>query len=368
MNYIVKYPGSAFVYVSVLIACVLFAYLGSRNKNRKKKFNIWILMIIILLSIFAGIRGETVGIDVAHYIIKHIEPIRDGYFFKVNQPIGYKVLVWIVYQFTEQTYFVFLLFSFITNVLIIMRLWDFRNKASFPLMVFFYYCYYYLISFNVFRQFLAIAIVFFMTRYIERKEYVKFAIIIAVAMSIHSSAILGFILIPIDILVNDTKVKERKLKKIMMYVSPILIVVAGGVIYRYFDYDHYLVLYSRYSSGGLGFMTPTKIFVSLMMYRVIKRDIKKRKNELIKFKELNSIYIIYLIGLALSLLVIISSFADRFAWYFLAWEPVFMSIKIRKNDVKFLFRGIYVIFAIYTLYISLNSSGQGIMPYVTFWH
>lgn len=367
MNYIYKYPESVFLYISILFVCLVFAYLGSSKKNRKKKFNIWVLLIILILSIFAGIRGETVGFDVAHYIVRHIEPIREGLFSRVNQPVGFKILIWLVYRFTDQTYMVFMVLAFITNGLIISRLWDFRNKASFPMMIFFYYCYYYLITFNVFRQFITIAIVFFVTRFLESKQYFKYCIGIAIAMSIHSIAILGLVLLPIDILLANSDKKQRKIRKVFLIASPALILGISVLLYTYFDYDHYLNLYSIYATGRLGFMTPAKIVISILMFWVLRHDGNIKYNITMDTDELKSIFITYFIGLAMALLVILSSFADRFAWYFLIWEPVFMALKIKKKDLRILMHGIYILFALYTLYLSLNSSGQGIMPYVTKW-
>ena len=367
MNYISQYPKSVLLYIFILFVCLIFAIMGTRRRYREKKFNIWVIFIIFILSIFAGIRGETVGIDVEHYILRHIEPIREGFFLRVNQPIGFKILVWLVYKFTDQTYMVFMLFAFITNGLIIKRLWDFRNKASFPMMILFYYCYYYLITFNVFRQFISIAIVFFATRFLENKQYSKYIVAVVMAMTIHSTSILGFILLLIDILLSNSDKKQRKIRKMFLMASPILIFAVATLIYKYFDYEHYLNLYLVYNTGRLGFMTPVKIAFSILIYWLLKHDYSVKHKTTAGTNELKKLFTIYFIGLVMALIVILSSFADRFAWYFLIWEPVFMSLKIKKKGFRLLMNSIYILFALYTLYISLNSSGQGIMPYVTIW-
>lgn len=367
MNYISLYPKSVGIYITILFICLIFASLASRNKNSNKRFNIWVMLIIIVLSVFAGIRGETVGIDVQHYIVRHIEPIRDGMFSNVNQPIGFKILVRLVYMFTDKTYMVFMCFAFITHGLIIKRLWDFRNKASFPMMIFYYYCYYYLITFNVFRQFIAIAIVFFATRFLEKKEYIKYCLGVAIAMTIHSISILGFVLLPIEILLSNADKKQRKIRTIFLLASPILIFIVAILLFKFFDFDHYINLYLIYNTGSLGFMIPTKIAISILMYWILKHDYYIKHNITMEINELRKTFITYFIGLITALLVILSSFADRFAWYFLIWEPIFMSYKIRKKDYRVLMNSVFIILSLYTLYISLNNSGQGIMPYVTIW-
>ena len=368
MNYILRYPGSALFYVSILLICLIFAYLAGRGKN-KKRTSIWVWVIIIILSIVAGVRGSTVGIDVAHYIVRHIEPIREGMFARVRQPIGFRVLVWTVYQFTSQTYMVFIVFGFITNGLIVRRLWDFRHKASFVLMILFYYCSFYLITFNVLRQFLAIAVVFFATRLLERRQYIKYGIGIAIAMTLHVVAIMGFALIPIMILMIDSKdQKLRKGKKMFLLASPFVIMISAILLYRYFDFDHFIRLYHRFYEGRFGFMTPLKIIFSIFVFYVLSRDRNITQKLTIDIVELKWIFCVYFMGLIISMSIIVSSFADRFAWFYTPYEMIFASLLIGKKDFRIVIHGIYILLALYTLYMGLSTSGQGIMPYRAFWH
>ena len=361
------YPKSLITYITILFVCMVFAICASNNKTKNSEFNIWVGLIILVLSIFAGVRGESVGIDVQHYIVKHIEPIRYGLFSSVNQPIGFKILVWLVYRFTEQTYMVFMVFGFITNYLIIKRLWDFRNKASFPLMILFYYCYFYLITFNVFRQFISIAIIFYATKYLENKKYFKYCIGLLIAISIHSTSILGLLILVTDILLSKSNIKERNIKIIFTIISPILMLILAILLYKYYDFEHYYNLYLRYNNGSVPFMTIVKILVSLVMYFVLINDYYIKEKITITSAELKKIFVIYLIGLFIALSVILSSFADRFAWYFLIWEPVFMALKIKNKNLKLIMQSTYILFALYTFYVSVKYSGQGIMPYVTIW-
>ena len=357
MGYISQYPESALLYVGIMLLCVMLAIIASKEK---RKASTYVIAIIVILSVFEGLRGESVGIDVSHYIIRHIEPIREGAFAKVNQPIGFKIIVWISYLISSKTSTVFLLFAFITNGLIVLRLWDFRHKASFPFMVFFYYCFHYLITFNVFRQYIAIAIVFYVSRYIDEKKYLKYGIGVIVATLIHSTSVLGFLLIPIDILTSDENVKQWRLRYRIIFASPILIFLVVGLFFN-FDYEHYIDLFKNYGSGSLGSMTLVKIAIAIGIFVCMYKN--KKNNQ-----EIKKIFTTYCIGLFISLLVAVAIFADRFAWYYLIWEPVFMSYNLKRRDNKILVRGVYVLLALYTLYLNLSVSGQGIMPYISVFH
>ena len=368
MNFILKYPGSALFYVSVLLICLIFAYLAGRQKN-KKRTSIWIWVIIIVLSIVAGVRASTVGIDLAHYIVRHIEPIREGMFARVRQPIGFRVLVWTVYLFTNQTVIVITTIAFIINGLIIRRLWDFRHKASFVLMVLFYYCSFYLITFNVFRQFLAIAIVFFATRYLDRRKYVKYGTLVAIAMTLHVVAIMGLALIPITILfVDSEELKLKKGKRTFLIASPFLALVSAILMLRFFDFEHFINLFHRFGAGSLGFMTPVKIVFSIFVFMVLRRDRNITQKLTTNIVEVKWLFTVYLMGLVIALSVAISIFADRFGWFYTPFEMVFAALFIKKKDFRILIHGIYILFALYTLYHGLSGSGQGVMPYRTIWH
>lgn len=367
MNYVLKYPGSALLYIFILILSLCCAYFGSSSAQRlRSRINIWIILLIGILSIFAGIRNEVVGVDLAHYIIRYIEPIKEGYFsYITDMSIGFKVFVWIVYLFTDQTFIVVTMISLLTNTLIVLRLWDFRNKSSFTMMIFWYYCLYYLVTFNIFRQFMAVAIVFYFTRFLENKNYKTFLIGVIIATTIHNVSILGFAYLPIYILLSNESKQEKKVKNIFLLVSPLLILVTAFVLYRFYDFDHYIDLLNRSTNKGLsGISVPIKIILGIYFFRVVKKCIVKSnvtQNEWFKWG------FIYLLGLLIGISAYISFEAERFTFYFILFEIPFVSVKCKKNSKLRILKFIYCVFAIYSLYSKLAGGGSQIMPYLTFW-
>ena len=370
MNYVIEYPGSALLYLGVLCLSLIFAFLATHEvHSRNKIINIWVILLIALLVIFAGIRGESVGVDVAHYIVRHIEPIREGAFSSVDQPIGFKSLVWLVYQFTDQTWVVFLSFSLITNALIVLRLWDFRDKSSFSMMIFWYYCFYYIVSFNIFRQFIAVAIIFYFTRFLESKNYKIYILAVALAITFHSTAILGFVPLFIDIYLSDEKIKERKLRKYFTLAMPIIIIAAVVFVYYFYDYDHYMYLLNRSTNqANIGISIPVKLVLGIAMYRIINREIRHYPDEKVKVKEneLKKITANYTLGLIIALMSFIASEAERFSFYYMQYETVFVSFKSKKDRKLIVLRVLYILLGLYTLYSRLSGNGLQIMPYVLF--
>ena len=363
MTNIIGNFSSVLLYIIILLICLILSYLA----EKRQKLNVWIFLLIITLSVFCGMRGSSVGVDVAHYIIRHIEPISNGMFNYVSQPIGFKLIVWSVYQFTNNTHWVFIVFAIITNTLIILRLWDFKKICSFPMMVLWYYVFFYIVSFNIFRQFVAIALVFFATRYLEKEKIIKYCFLVACAVSIHTISILGFFLIPIYVLCNKSiDVKKKKYKKYFLLLLPVIVGIAAVALYYYFDFDHYLYLLNRENVNGIsGISIPFRFVLALENYRMIKANYIASPKTNGYSDDYRIISLITFIGLGINLLAFIASEAERFTYYFSVFEILFVSFRIQKGKYKQIIKFLYVLFAIYTLYSRFSSNGLQILPYVT---
>lgn len=371
MNYIFKYPESALLYTVVLMIGIYFSYMGSLRKYRKKtKVNIWIYLLIFLLSTLAGLRNSKTGVDTAHYIARYIEPIREGKFWIItDMSIGFKTIVWFTYLFTTHTFVVLIVIAMITNTCIILRLWDYRNKASFTLMFVMYYCFYYLITYNLFRQFLAVSIVFYSSRYIEQKRYKKYILGTTISILIHNISILGFILLVMDIALSDENPKEKKKRRMFFLISPLILSIVSWALLNHFDFNHYIYLLKRPGNhGNNGISIPIKMLLSVIMYYGINKEMKKDvSNCELSITEIKKITWIYIVGLLIGLSAYISYEAERLTYYFVIYEPIFASIKVKKNVQVQITRYLYFLFAIYSLYSKLSGGGSKIMPYMFFW-
>ena len=153
------------IYIGLLLLCWLFAYQADRFD---KKGYAW--MIVGLLTLCAGLRGPTVGIDTSNYL-NLFNLIHNGLFhLAYGLETSFKIIVYLIMRIVPSGRFVLTLFAFITNWCIIMRFWDLRKLSSFSCMVVCYYMAFYFTSLNAIRQFLAIGIVFYCSRYLERKQ------------------------------------------------------------------------------------------------------------------------------------------------------------------------------------------------------
>ncbi|MBR2009549.1 MAG: EpsG family protein, partial [Peptococcaceae bacterium] len=115
------------------IAGAFLAYYAQKtNKTR------YVWLMVLCLSVIAGLRSVNVGIDTKTYNQMFINIAAGNY----GDVFGAeKTFVWIV-RFLQiiikSPVYVFLMLSLLTNTLIIFRLWDFRKQTSF-LIAFAYY-------------------------------------------------------------------------------------------------------------------------------------------------------------------------------------------------------------------------------------
>ena len=169
------------LYFSILFSLLLLSNLKRQNKT--------FVLIIIFFILFYGLRGETMGKDTMMYnmlyeeqkygeISDHLELIYQILFqtlYTMNVPI------WLMQCCCGAL-------TFIPLAIVIKR-----SKVNPILALFFYYAlYYYLNSFNISRQLMAVSYVMLAYSYYPRKLPTIICILIGFGM--HSSALLGFLI------------------------------------------------------------------------------------------------------------------------------------------------------------------------------
>lgn len=181
------------IYILIYLPFILSCFLDSKKKSIKTKTHICLFWVFIL-SLFWGLRWEC-GTDweqfhdtyyqchfynIFDFDRGNYEPLEPGYVF-INA----------IFNTFHLPYTIFLLFISFYILYLWMR---FCVKYSeYPIISFIYF----VISLGIFfptRQALAMAILTLAYKYIIYKSFYKFSLIVLIAASIHTSALLGFIL------------------------------------------------------------------------------------------------------------------------------------------------------------------------------
>ena len=366
MNYIFIYPYSTLFYSLIMIISLFFAFIAQKSKTTKMQ-RIFVALVILSLALPAGLRDSSVGKDTWAYI-RAFQSASAGYqgeLFYTYYENGFSLLIKILIMILKEPYYVNLFISILTNILIIKTLWTFRNNLSFSFSIFLYYTLYYFETYNILRQYLAIAIIFFGTKFLLDKKYVIFLAFVLLASSIHRSAIIGILYIPIDILI----------KKKLLYRHKILIlffILSFAFFHNYVldaiglksVFNKYITYYIHKSgiNVNLGFFFVVRLAIIFFSLYVL------RKKGFIDYEFSKFIILLNLLGTILTMSGYIYTFTGRIGTYFLFNEIIFWSmlIKIKDKPLALLLKIVFVMLNLFILFSNLNGSTQGQMPYKIF--
>lgn len=197
------------IYIFVFAFSGILLYLSEYLKKigNKHLARCIAVMMLLFVSLFAGVRSVDVGTDVSYYVVKHFEWAK-MYDKKIIEFIKYMYsyeevdFLYTVIQYVGANYFhnlhiVLFILSFITNMFAYLAIDGENKKISVPIAWILYCLLFFNTSLNIVRQSCAIAIVFYMTiLYSNKKSSSKNLLLFGIlAVLFHRTAILAIIVI-----------------------------------------------------------------------------------------------------------------------------------------------------------------------------
>lgn len=191
------------IYLVCYLVSALFTYLASKQET-KKRMLIYSAIAIMIPVILAGLRDYSIGIDTNGYLTKHRYWLgaasRDTlweylqYYFSLEygEPLFAIFLGTVEAVFGNYSVFLFLIHLGIISGFYIgaFRMRKYVQPAV-VMLVFYFVCFSQ--SLNIMRQYLAMAWVFAVFPDIHEKKWIRFFLVVAVAMTLHTSAFLALI-------------------------------------------------------------------------------------------------------------------------------------------------------------------------------
>lgn len=223
------------IYPVVFFVASFFAYEASKTK-KKEWIYIYSAISILLPAILGGLRSTTLGTDVQVYLISHFNFAHSisslkGYLTTYNTMTGreplYRVLVYCVAQFTDNINVLMFVFQLLTILFVYIGAYKHRDQVSLSLVMLLYFFLFYNDSYNLIRQYLAMAIVFANIDKLEKKKYKNFLIWIVIATLVHTTAFIGIGLIVIHYFIANGKVRDKLIKKVALMAG----VIVGGLFF-----------------------------------------------------------------------------------------------------------------------------------------
>ena len=212
------------LYFSVIVVSYLFVLWAFRVNN--KVFSLFLSSIAVLIpSLLAGYRDETVGMDLMYYAIPCFNSVQSiqnisQLFMYIGvsglEPL-YVMFNFIITRFTDDIFWAFFIQQILVLSLVLFTCHRLRNtlNASILYLLFMLLCYCQSMSLN--RQIFAIGVLFFSFYYIINKDLLKFLICIIIATLFHSSGIIGIPIYFIYIYVYKLKNKNRNI--FLLFIS-----------------------------------------------------------------------------------------------------------------------------------------------------
>lgn len=302
-------------FIVYIIACFI-------EKITKKKSNILskVLLFIMLLivSIFAGMRDETVGTDVVVYPKPIINTFKNHSFSVVyntaNVEIGFIIIAWLTKLIQgDLNTFLFFIQVFIFGIYI---LYAYKNRKdlSFSSLILTFLCMIFGFSLNIMRQTMAIVLTIFSYNYVQKRELKKFLITIFIAINFHITAL---VFIPVYFIYNYENKKLGVLLKFVILASLIMFLFFfSQILVIAMDIgilpDKYMSYLTRFNQDVIDVQIKAfllKLFFTFVAFFILNKDKENKKNAKCMNFLLCLDCILFLIGSKIS-------YAERISYYF----------------------------------------------------
>lgn len=332
---------------------------------------------VLLLTVVAGIRGNMVGVDTASYL--RMFPWYDSMGLSaVNREFLFYYIGYAIYRIFGSVQPVFLAFGLLIYALFFFRLWDFRKTANLGISTFIFVLFYFGSSMNGLRQYIAIAIVFYATRYLRQERYILFCLFVALSALFHVSSIICFVFVILYIGIRR-QYKFRQLIYLVCFLAAA--VPAGWLLLQY--YGSYLDDVKE-TDFGLMSIVRLAILVGSYILCVVPLARKKRQtagapldvtestlqppagtgSRFVDDSSFRFLFLIALLGMGLGLASAFIDFASRAGYYFRVFEIVFFGAVFQSRQID-RFLKILILLALTALGAYSLWTYNGIIPYQT---
>ena len=364
----VKNLQSYLIFGCILVGGTIFAHSAEKSSCRLvQKLNYLLMFLILLLPL--AFRGETVGIDTVTYYkwFDSASKFYDGEKFFLYWEPGFALLIKLLMLLSNNSTFVMFVFDFFILYFIVSRLWEYKGRMPFSEGIFLFITLFYLFCFNLTRQMLALALVFWATRYLEKKKYLWFLLFVVLASTIHATSVVCSLILLVYMFLPKAEVYKKEIEFVLLVGLSVIVMLLAllfndnsiSVIDRI---QHYINKYLIIGNVNLGFMYVVRFVAISLTFCLIYR-ISNRNNDQVKINNF-----LYFIGTVLALVGSFFEFVERLGLFFLVYVCVlfpiiFNSDYFNKRSKILLKWGVYSLCMLLYL-IALVGNSQGQMPYV----
>lgn len=365
------------IYLLVFLIVEILAIMCNKIEKNNKTTKIFAFLIVIILSIFAGVRDLTIGTDVNVYGANWFNIACDCQSFKdyislINTTdIGYLVINYIVSRFTTNVNVFLFIIQLICNSLVIITLYRYRERCPFWLSLLTYLCIFYCRTFNILRQSIALSIVFYSIKYLYQNKNIKYLIAIMIASLFHYTAIFCVIILVLK-KICESKSKYKNLYLFLIFLITILSVCfikdviailysIGLVNVKIYNYLFTFVNDNDVDLFGIDFFVKTLFLIAIYFsYKKINK-----KEELTQF-----LFFVTIMEFVIFQIKNIILYSDRIALYFnyfilLLLPQASFNISTKLKDRLIVNAFFSTILIIYWIYKYVYAGSCDVYPYTS---
>lgn len=297
---------------------ILCTYIAEKSfKKEKKIVGIFFSILAVLIpSILAGLRSRNIGTDIEVYIEPYFKKALVyknffRYYSSVKSDLLYLGVLYLVSRLTNNIQILFFVLELIIMIFLYLGIYNFRGKASMPLMMMVFLTFFYNRTLNLSRQSISIIIVFFAMKYVWERKLWKYIFFTIIAAGFHYSAVFTLV---IYFLYGLTYKQGKTFLKIAIVVTIILVfanfqnffiyLIRSGILPS--KYTHYI----EAQQGSFNFFeTVFRVIIITMMGTTLEAFYKLDTNN--KF-----LYFILILDVLIYQFGIISEYTQRISLYF----------------------------------------------------
>lgn len=366
-------------FLIMFCATVFCAYKVEKVENIRQ-YKIYSVLVIILPCVLAGLRNESVGTDIATYVVGIVETAQNSNniftFYSsdylhnlVVRPIldieiGYTLMVYFVTKVFGGLQWVLFFTQLIIMIFIYKTLIKYKEYMSIYMSMILYFGLFYLNDLNHMRQGIAMAITFYAVTILLEKKYVKYVIFVGIAALFHISALMMLGVLIVYFIIQP----EFSLKKISIVsgLALLFIILLGPIAQFIISLDIINSRYFFYIQNGWIF--DIGVFVTFLPLLFIEiYYYKKSRNTCEAY---SFIFLLTILGVISYQLLTGVLQGVRISRYFLHFMMlgIPMALKEEKNSTSRILEVAVVAYCVlYVLYFNVYLNGQAVFPYQFFW-
>jgi transmembrane protein EpsG len=346
-------------YFILLLMVVFLAFLGENAKKSTKTYNFYKFLILLFLTLFAGLRSWRVGSDTSGYAHKFEDLNLDFSSFielESKTEIGYRLLEYITSLFSNDYMLILTVIALVAVFFQLKSIYKLSEQpviSIFILITFGIYTY----VFNGARQAIAAAIFMYAVTFLIKSDFRKYLFWVLVAFLFHKSVIFG---LPLYFVFRRRFTFKWFIILIIgaalaSFFFSLLFQFAGVVSERYSKYEEIT------TQGGA---TLTLSYGLLCAFFILMRS----KIEPIYLRSYDIYLNMFSFGTIIFILVFfLGAYVEitRLAFYFILsaifiWPIIFKSLK--QNEI-FLFL-VFFVLVHFTFYYTFVGKMAGLNPYI----